>query len=357
MVLDQSCHLVGEPGWRTHSGQQGPGRTDARDIVPIRTNPSVNPLRGRRLAEVMTQRGQHQRQVVVAGRVPDPQGSRCVEDHQRVHPYVAFRMPLGVLLHAAQGVELGEESKLARRLQDPEPEGRAGSAQQQLPELLEHPLAGQLAQVERSAQRDQRLVGLHLEPGRELDDAQAAQRVFGKVLRIGRAQYAARQVFASAVRVQHLAGERVETDAVHGEVAAARGCGEIERRIGHDVEAAMPGTALAVASREREINVQAGDPKHAECAADCQHVAELREHGLETFDAQAEHLDVDILRGCPTEPVAHPAADHDGPAARVANGGRDVDDPGFDYPGVDLSGGELGAVELRSRLRHRVAAR
>ena len=91
-----------------------------------------------------------------------------------MHPYVALRMPFRVLGDAAQGVELGEEAEQARTFQDLEAERRLRRAEQQLPELLEHPLAGQLAQIQRSAQRDQLVVRGHLQPGRELGDAQAA---------------------------------------------------------------------------------------------------------------------------------------------------------------------------------------
>ena len=107
----------------------------------------------------------------------------------------------------------------------------------------------------------------------------------------------------------------------------ARGLGEVEAGVRGHVEAAVTGTALAVAAREGEVDVDAADAEHTERATNRMHVAESREKGFEPCPAEAEHLDVDVLGAQPEKMVSHPAAHDDGPAARIADGLRDCDTP------------------------------
>ena len=196
MMLDERRDLVGERTWRPHPLEQRAGRGHPLDIVSMRSDPAIDSLCGRRLAEVVAERAEHQLEILAAavvwgsrpcrrlGRalraafagagVTAAQGGRHVEDHEGVHPHVALRVPLGILRDAAQGVDLGEEAELARVLEHPEAERRLRRAKQQLLEFVEHPFAGQLAQIELPAQGNQRVVRRHFEPGRELGGAQAA---------------------------------------------------------------------------------------------------------------------------------------------------------------------------------------
>ena len=352
MVLDERRDLVNECARCPQPSEQRAGRGHPLDIVSMRSDPAIDPLRGRRLAEVVAERAEHEREVLAsllrgvalrgercgrgrdhsirvafAGSGTSAQGGCRIEDHQGVHPDVAFRVPFRVLRDSAQGVDLGEEAELARVFQDLEADRGLRRAKQQLPELVEYPLAGEIAQIELPAQCDERIVRGHFKAGRELGHAQSAQRILAEVRRIGGAQHAAFQIAAPCVRVQHLAGEGVDADAVHREVAAARGLGEVERRVRRHVETAMSGAALAVAPREREVDADAADPEHAERAPDRVHLAEAREQRFEPLHAEAEHLDVDILRSHAQKMVAHPAAHDDGPAAGIADRLRDLDAP------------------------------
>ena len=142
------------------------------------------------------------------------------------------------------------------------------------------------------------------------------------------------------MRVQHFGGERIDPDAVHREVATQRGLREIQRRIRRHVEAAVPGTALAVAPRQGEVRVDVLDPEHAEGTPDRVHLAEAREEGFEPCNVEAEHLDVDVLGAHSKEVVTHPAAHDDGPSARVTDGGCDLVDRRI---GLQVEGGHRGS--------------
>ena len=231
----------------------------------------------------------------------------------------------GVLRDAAQRVELGEVPELAGVLENLEANRRSCRSKQKLAELVEHPLPGELAQVERSAQRDELLVRRHLEAGRKLGGAQAAQGVLRIMRGIGGAKHATFQVPAPAVRIEHFAGQGIDADAVHREVATPRRFGEIERRVRLHVEAPVARAALAVAARQRKVDVDAADPQHAEGASDGMHAAEAGQQRLEPFHLETEHFDVDVLRAHAEEMVAHPAAHDEGASAGIAHGLRDLD--------------------------------
>ena len=87
--------------------KRGCGR-DALLLVIDRADPAVDERRRRRLAEVVADRAEHDREPLRTRQVVDAR-ARLVDDLQRVHPDVAFGMPLGLLRAADERVQLGKE--------------------------------------------------------------------------------------------------------------------------------------------------------------------------------------------------------------------------------------------------------
>ena len=106
---------------------------------------------------------------------------------QRVHPDVAFRMPLGFLLASDERLQfrkqLVDDAELERQR---EADRRAPRAQQQLLDLAPDALRRQIVETDRSAQRLRLFVERQLEPRRELHRAQHAQAVVAERRRIDR---------------------------------------------------------------------------------------------------------------------------------------------------------------------------
>ena len=88
-----------------------------------------------------------------------------------------------------------------------------------------------------------------------------------------------------------------------------------------------PGPRLLSRRGSEKSTSMPADPEHTERAPDRVHLAEARKQGFERFCAEAEHLDIEVLRTRPKEVVAHPAAYHYGPAAGIADSLRDLDAP------------------------------
>ena len=78
----------------------------ARLLVVQRADAPVDHRGRRRLAEVMTQGAEHDGDHLRPGEV-GIQRARLVDDHQRVHPDVPFRVPLRFLRAAGKGLQLG----------------------------------------------------------------------------------------------------------------------------------------------------------------------------------------------------------------------------------------------------------
>ena len=138
-----------------------------------------------------------------------------------------------------------------------------------------------------------------IEARRELHPAQHAQRVLDEG-RAGVAQRAPREVALPVVRIDEVAGERIERDGVEREVAARRGLRVAERRIRRDGEAAMTGAGLGLAARQGEVVFRtaraAADLEHAEAAADDIGRAKGLQHAVQRLEVRAADLDVEVLR-------------------------------------------------------------
>ncbi len=84
------------------------GRRDALFLVIDRADAAVEKRGRRRLAEVVRQRAEHDRDGLRPRQIVDSR-SRLIDDLQRVHPDVTLRMPLRFLLAADEREELGEQ--------------------------------------------------------------------------------------------------------------------------------------------------------------------------------------------------------------------------------------------------------
>ena len=133
------------------------------------------------------------------------------------------------------------------------------------------------------------------------------------------AEHVPLKVGASAPRVDDLACERVFVDRVDREVASRRRLADGKRRVAGHLERAMPEAELRLAARRRDVDVEMvelDDPER------CAHEVELeafRENALEIRGGDSEALYVDVGGDPSEQPVAHAAADHQGPAAGRAH--------------------------------------
>ena len=260
----------------------------------------------------MTEGAQHQGQVV---RVAAPELRGFVDDHQVVCPHVALGVPGRVLRDAHEGRQLREVTQQVRLPQELKPQGRTDALEQELAELFQDALGRHVRKIEGATEFDQFGVRAHFETGAELCDAQAPQRILRKGLWIDGAQRPGFEVTSPTVRIEHFAGEQVEAHAVDRQVASPRGGLEIQRRVHFDVEAAMSRPDLAVPSRQRKVDVEVGEPQHAEGATHRQDAAEALEQFLQGFEFQAEDLDVAVLGLVAEQAVAHIAAHGEGATA------------------------------------------
>ena len=156
------------------------GRRDAFFLVIQRADAAVD-QRGRRgLAEVVRHGAEHDDQLIGVVEIVDAP-PRLVDHHQRMHPHVAFRMPLGFLLAPDERLQLRkqliDDAKLER---ERESDRRPRGAQQQLFELSPDALRRQIVESDRAAQRLRVLVERQLEARGKLQRSQHAKTVVGK---------------------------------------------------------------------------------------------------------------------------------------------------------------------------------
>ena len=262
------------------------------------------------------------------------QSARLVDHLQRVRPDVAFGMPLRVLGRGGQRHELGRDrlqhSPLAR---ERETEGRPPRLQEQLLDLAEDAVGGQLAERHRRAEPGGRLVDLELEARGELQRAQRPQRVVAESRRVDRSQPPRVEVGLATPRVDELARGRIEEHRVDREIPAPRRFVDREGRIARHADAAVAWSDLGVAARQRDVerardSFDARELVDAERLADGVDSAGRSEHGLEPFRRQAEHLDVPVLERKPQQRVADGAPDDIRPSAGLLERGEQLSEPG-----------------------------
>ena len=133
------------------------------------------------------------------------------------------------------------------------------------------------------------------------------------------------QVHAAVERVEVFVGQRVPRNRVDGEVATPRGLLDRHRRVALDAEPLVPATALRLAARQGHVD--RAELEDRERLADGLDAPELAEDGRQLILRNPEHFEVQVLRAPPEQPVAHEAADGEGPAPAAADVGGDA--PGF----------------------------
>ena len=97
----------------------------------------------------------------------------------------------------------------------------------------------------------------------------------------------------------------------------------------------MTSAGLRLAPRQRDVDL--AELVHLEALADVLDAAEAFEQLPETRSVEPVHLEVDVLRLAPHQPIAHPAADNQRPPAGRTDrrGNRDENDRG---PAAPASG-------------------
>ncbi len=344
-----AAHIVPLERMDGQAIQQRRGRPDACLFVIERADAAVDDRSGRRLAQVMTDRAEHDRHLLRIREIVD--ALSCLVDHEQgVDPDVPLGMPRGLLCTADEGLELGkqplDDAELERQR---EPDGRSRCFEQQLLDLAPEPLSGKVVERNRLAQRFGLRVDVELEARGELKRAQHAQAVLPECDGIDRAEQPPLEIPAAVERILVLAGERIPGDGVNCEVAPSRGLFQWEVRLTRHGEAAMPASGLRLAPRQRDV--QTCHLVDGEALADGVDAAERFQDLLQTCGVDAKDLEVDVLRRMAHQPVAHPAADDERAAAGRADGARDRDRDVelAGAPDSTLIGLRPGPCENRSR--------
>ena len=339
----EGCDPVDQPTWRPQPAEEIPRRLDPRPVV----TGSAKSLGDRRLSEVVTKEREHERLVVF---VATPELSSAVKGEQGMAPHVALGMPARVLGHADERLDFRKEPDESRLVQKLEADGGSLPEQEELAKLSEHPLRRQLREVELTGKGQQFAVGIELEAGCELRRPKAPQGVFREVRGIGYAEPSRGEVRPPPVRVENLAGERIEAHRIDAEVPAAGGGGEVEIRRDLDREAPMSRTRLVVAARQREIRIETVDADDPERPSDLPGSSERGEDRLESIQGESEDFHVHVGRRPAEETVAHLPPDEEGASARVPCRPRDVGEARVDVAEVG-AGFEPGGLSRRVR-RH-----
>ncbi len=209
----------------------------------------------------------------------------------------------------AQPAALAQEREALRR---------PHTEQDQLPPLVEDPLAGEPLGLDAPAQLDRLGRGLEVEARRELHAAQHAQRIFGELL--GRvAQHAIAQIGDAAERIEELVRLGIERDRVDREIPPRGRIARIHVWVRVDLEAPMTESALRLAAWQRHVDRGVAQADHAERFAD-QIDSELRrEQSDEPVRFDPVDLDVEIARGVAEQRVANAAADESCATTGVAH--------------------------------------
>ena len=233
-------------------------------------------------------------------------------------PDVALRVPLRFLRAVDQRRQLRkqalDDAEVAR---EGEAERRPRGPQEQLLHLAPDPFGGQIVQRDRAADRPRRLVDLELQTCRELNRTQHAQAVVAEGAWVDHAQALGVQIVTPPMRVQVLPRQRVPGDGVHGEVAAPRGLRQRQRRIAGDDESPVAAAGLRFGARQGDV--ERTELEDREAGPDAVDRPQCRKHCPQSVRGEAEDFDVDVLRRDFQQVVAHPAADDERPAPRVAH--------------------------------------
>ena len=236
---------------------QRAGRRDSRLFVIHRSDAAVDDRGRRRLAQIVADRAEHHRDLLRMVEILDP-APRLVDRPSACGP--RRRLPGATRAPAGQPTSASSSGK--RRWSTPSSsasvnpiDGRSAPA---AAAFRSHPRSVRRQIVERdlAAQLRGRRIELEPEARGELDGAQHPQAVVAEGPGIDRAQQPAVEVRAPPMRIDVLAGQRVERDGVDGEVAAPRRVLDRHLGIAFDREPAVAASGLRIASRQRDVDVR-----------------------------------------------------------------------------------------------------
>ena len=154
----------------------------------MRTDPAVDERRRRRLAEIVADRAEHDRDLLRARKIVDAP-PRLIDHLQRVDPDVAFGMPLGLLRAAVERLHLRKQLRDDRRARAParsRPTAVGASSSFSISPQMRS--AGRSSSGIDAAQRARFVVERESEPRGELNRAKHAQAVVGERRRIDDAE-------------------------------------------------------------------------------------------------------------------------------------------------------------------------
>ncbi len=265
--------------WTFRRSRKRRRRRHAGRLVAARSDVAVDERRRRRLAEVVGDGAEHHRQRAAAIE-PVEALAGAVDDHQRVHPHVALRVPLGILLAADQRLQLRpqlvDHAEVERQPQaDRRPLAPAAAASRTRPRCARR--ADRRAEWRGRSPRSRREP--RVEAGRELQRPQHPQAVVAERHRIDDPQHPVGEVVAAVERIEVRLAQRIPRDRVDGEVAAPRRLLRIEVRIADHLEPLVAAPDLRLAAGQR--HVEAADLVDGEALADGVDRAELGEQRLE----------------------------------------------------------------------------
>ncbi len=315
-----ATHVVAVEGVDVEAVEERRGRCHAAFFVSRRPDASVFEDRERRFAEIVAQRAEHHGHRAPAIEVVDPLAG-LIDHEQRMHPHIAFGVPLRFLLAADERLQFGKQlvdhAEVERKLPA---DRRALRAQHQLLEFAPDALVRQIVERDRAAERGGVGINRQRESRGELQGAQDTQAVVTKRRGIDHAQASGREVVTAVKRIDDVTGERVVRDRVDREVAAPRGLGERQRRIAFDAEAFVSAADFRLAPRQGHVHV--AELVDGEALADGVDAAEGLEERPQSVCRQAKDLDIEILRIATEQLVSDPTADDEGTASGLGDGAR-----------------------------------
>ncbi len=229
--------------------------------------------------------------VTSCGRSRSPlRGARLVHHHQRVHPDVAFRVPLRLLRAADERHELGQhardDAEVERQRQaDRRARGAWSSSFSISPQMRSGGRSSSGMRRHRAAVASSRS---KLEARRELHRAQHAEAVVAEHPEIDGAQDPAPQIAAAVEGILVGVRQRIPPDRVDGEVAAPGGLGHRHERVAVHVEALVAAAALRFPARQRHVD---GSAREADELVDGEALA----HGFDASE-RGEQRRQPILR-------------------------------------------------------------
>ena len=230
------AHVVAVDAVDVEAIEEGRRWRDALFFVVDRPDAAVDERGRRRLAEIVRDGAEHNRELFGPRQIVDPRAS-LVDHLQRVHPDVAFRMPLRFLRTADEREQSRETVSRRRRDRARAPSQSTGAAPAGAFRLLPRRVRSAGRRAESSGTDARRLViQRKVQPRGELNRPQDAQAVVAKGGRIDHPQDAPFEVVPSAGRIEILAGQRIPGNRVDREIAAPGGLLDGHRGIAGDVE-------------------------------------------------------------------------------------------------------------------------